>query len=97
PVYRYKSGGKIVSLGDKALSEIFKATRRDAEATRKLYQSLAGNEKAGRRAALDTVLRLYGQGGRAAPSKSSLEAILSRKRKLEPSAKLDKTYVKIAQ
>ena len=97
PVYRYKSGGKIVSLGDKALSEIFKTARQDAEATRKLYQSLAGGEKASRRAALDTILRLYSQGGRAVPTKSSLEAILSQKRKLEPSAKIDRTYVKIAQ
>ncbi|HOR57612.1 MAG TPA: hypothetical protein PLV82_02950, partial [bacterium] len=92
PVYKYKSGGKIVSAsgggtskGD--LTKILNAIQSDYEATKKLYQSMA--TPSSQTSALETILKLYGQrGATTPPTSSSLEEILATRRRMEPIAKI---------
>ena len=96
PVYKYKSGGKIVSAGGGGsgggtskgdLTKILNAIQSDYEATKKLYQSMA--TPSSQTSALETILKLYGQrGATTPPTSSSLEEILATRRRMKPIAKI---------
>jgi len=91
PVYKYKSGGKIVSAGGTSkgdVTKILNAMQSDYEARRDLYQSMA--TPSSQTSALETILKLYGhRGATTPPTSSSLEEILAQKRRMEPIAKLE--------
>jgi len=97
PVYKYKSGGKIVSAGGGGsgggtskgdLTKILNAIQKDYESTQKLYQQMA--TPSSQTSALETILKLYGQRGAATPpTSSSLEKILATRRRMEPIAKIE--------
>jgi hypothetical protein len=97
PVYKYKSGGKIISAGGGGsgggtskgdLTKILNAIQSDYEATKKLYQQMA-TPSSSQTSALETILKLYGQrGATTPPTSSSLEEILATRRRMKPIAKI---------